>query len=97
MTSQNPTRGCLSDPAPGLHGLDLDVAETWIRKRLDLAIFAGVTNREQRAGLLRAYLFRHDLADAPAWRGRGEHGTAREESWREVFDRVYGERLGEAP
>lgn len=84
-SSQNFTAG-LADRA-------LFDAELWVVRRLGVPdLFAvGVSTSEQRAGILRAYLFAHGIADAISWQ---RNGTA--EKWSDTFERIYGEPLGEA-
>lgn len=58
-------------------------AELWVLEQLaEPALFDGATTREQRCGILRAYLLSHGLAT---------------DRWRSAFERLYGEPLGDAP
>lgn len=66
--------------------------ESWIARRLDRPdLFAGVTTAEERRERVRAAILEGRMEEAVAGRRAG-YGC---ETWRETFERVYGQPLGQ--
>jgi hypothetical protein len=74
-----------------LTGLPLLKAESWVLAHLgEPALFYGFTTPAIRVGRVRAHILANGLADQHA--GNGVTSL----KWRDVFERLYGEPLGDA-
>lgn len=63
--------------------------EDWICRRLRLDLFAGTTTPDERRERLRREILERDLAEAIAGKRKGHPA----ETWRDIFERVYGQPL----
>ena len=79
----------IADPMPAG---PTTVVEAWIARRLDRPdLFAGVTTAEDRRERVRRAILDGGKSEAVAGRRPG-YGC---ETWRETFERVYGQPLGQ--